>query len=87
MSDLIDRAEVLETYAELYDIFDDNQAIQNEFTKVYEKLRNLPSVQSEIILCKECKHLQTDKPCAMYWCDGKMVKPDHYCGYAERREE
>ena len=45
--DLIDRADVLETFAELYDVFEDNKEIHKELHKVYDKLRTLPAVQPE----------------------------------------
>ena len=45
--DLIDRTDVLETFAELYDVFEDNKEIRKKLHKVYDKLRTLPSVQPE----------------------------------------
>ncbi len=39
--DAISKAEVLETYAELYDVFDDYKEIQKELHKVYDKLNAL----------------------------------------------
>ena len=47
----------------------------------------LPSAQPEIIRCKDCKHVQEDKIFHQYWCNGEEVKPDHFCGYAERRTD
>lgn len=41
-TDAVSKAEVLETYAELYDIFDDNKYIKQELNKVYDKLNALP---------------------------------------------
>lgn len=52
--------------------------------KVIEHLETLPSAQPEIILCKDCKRMQEDKIFHQYWCNGNEVKPDHFCGYAER---
>lgn len=43
--DLIKRSDVLETYADLYDIFDDNKEIQKEFDKVFDKLNSIPVVE------------------------------------------
>ena len=45
-NDLIRKSDVLETYADLYDIFDDNKAIQEELHKVFDKINNIPSVES-----------------------------------------
>ena len=44
--DLIRKSDVLETYAELYDIFDDNKTIQEELHKVFDKINNIPIVES-----------------------------------------
>ena len=45
-NDLISKAEVLETYAELYDIFDDNAAICEELHKVYAKINSLKELEA-----------------------------------------
>lgn len=45
LNDAVSKAEVLETYAELYDVFDDNKNIKNELNKVYDKLNDLPYAQ------------------------------------------
>ena len=42
--------------------------------------------QPEIIRCKDCKRCQIEILCNDYWCDGKKVWEDHYCGYAERMQ-
>ena len=44
--DLIRKSDVLETYADLYDIFDDNKTIQEELHKVFDKINNIPVVES-----------------------------------------
>ena len=43
--DLIRKSDVLETYAELYNIFDDNKAIQEELHKVFDKINDIPTVE------------------------------------------
>ena len=45
MRDLTTKAEVLETYAELFDMFDDNKEICKELCKVYDKIRGLPTIE------------------------------------------
>ena len=45
-NDLIRKSDVLETYADLYDIFDDNKTIQEELHKVFDKINNIPVVES-----------------------------------------
>jgi len=47
MENLIRQSDALETYAELYDIFDDNKAIQEELHKVFDKLNNISVVKSQ----------------------------------------
>lgn len=45
---LVDKAEVLETFGELYDIFDDYREIQKEIDKIYDKINDLPYVDVEV---------------------------------------
>lgn len=47
----------------------------------------ISSVEDELISCKDCKHMQEDKIFHQCWCNGREVKYDHFCGYAERRKE
>lgn len=49
-------------------------------------VRNLPSAQPEIIRCRDCMLMLEDKIFHRCWCNGREVKPDHFCGYAERKE-
>lgn len=55
MADLVSKSSVLDIYAELYDVFDDNKEIQKELNKVYDKLRKLKE-QEDLVCCKDCKH-------------------------------
>lgn len=41
----------------------------------------------ELIRCKNCVKSQYDFMTKGYWCDGKQVSENHYCGYAERRTD
>ena len=50
MTDLVSKSSVLDIYAELYDIFDDNKAVQKELDKVYDKLRRLKEQEETIEL-------------------------------------
>ena len=48
-----------------------------------EEVKELPSVQPEIIVCADCKHwICHDRRCG-YWNHG--VKPLEWCCHAERR--
>lgn len=44
---LVDKAEVLEIFGELYDIFDDYKEIQKEIDKIYDKINDLPYIDVE----------------------------------------
>ena len=46
---LVDKAEVLERYGELYEIFDDSREIQKEIDKIYDKINDLPYVEVKAI--------------------------------------
>ena len=55
------------------------------FDGVLRVLRNLPSAQTDIIACGDCKHwICHDKRCG-YWNHG--VKPLDWCCHAERRTD
>lgn len=44
-------------------------------------------LQQEVITCEHCAKCQIDDVYHEYWCDGRKVRKDHYCGYAEGRED
>ena len=57
-----------------------------------ETLKKLPSAQPEIIHCRECKYKMLDASGDEWICshtsnNAWRITADHYCGYAERREE
>jgi len=79
--DAVSRADVLETYADLYDVFEDSRAICKELHKVYDRINALPAVQPQPEEdCDTCKHgYFGDRQ-----CDNCRVRfPSHY----EREEE
>ena len=51
--------------------------------------KRFPSVQPEIIRCKDCKYWKRSSCCEGYCgeIDMEGFDEDHYCGFAERREE
>ena len=62
MNDMVSKSDVLDIYAELYDVFDDNKAIQKELHKVYDKINNLKEQEPLVIhkcgftaQCPECR--------------------------------
>ena len=91
--DAVSKADVLETYSELYDVFDDNKEIKNELHKIYDKINALQAAQPEIIRCRDCKHyyyadnrIPQERMCVCD-LDGERWSPDSYCSFAERRED
>lgn len=103
MEDLISRQAAIDAFEKGLTVGKSNgkyETICSAVTFVGAKqiLDELPSVQPEIIHCRDCKH-------AIRWTDidgtkglqcnvtfdnfgyGADVEPDHYCGYAERRKD
>lgn len=86
MDDLIERADATETFAELYDVFDDYPNIIKELHKTYDKILAIPSADKqgewieEIYLnghtygtCSNCLHVRIqDNYCPN--CGAKMNK-------------
>ena len=54
--------------------------------EVIDEITALPSAQPEIIRCKDCKHYNAGFECLVEGY-GIETKPDHFCGYAERRTD
>ena len=55
---------------------------------VMDKIRELPSAQSEIVMCKDCKHRDAEDG----FCEGRgwpmqLVPDDGFCDKGERSEE
>ena len=89
--DAVSRTDMLETYADLYDIFEDNGQIRKELNEVYDKLNALSSVTPKR---KKGKWIEYDSdedkydvikcPCckhtfivdAYHWTDIGSVKDD-----------
>ena len=57
--------------------------------RIMKHVDRMPSVQTEIIHCKDCKHKGTKNCVANAWTTifGVTVKDDFYCGLAERRTD
>lgn len=82
MSDLID-----EWKRDFKGYIDELDIPRDDYNGIMEYIDEVPSAQPEITHCRDCVKLQTDNIFHDYWCDGKRVRPDHYCGYAKRWEE
>lgn len=63
------------------------------FYEIVKAIKALPSAQSEIIRCRECKHycyadnrIPREQMCVCD-LDGDRWSPDSYCSFAERKED
>lgn len=56
------------------------------YAKAIDHVMVRASAQPEIIRCEDCNKCQIDIVYHEYWCDGKKVSADHFCGYAERKK-
>lgn len=41
----------------------------------------------DLIRCRDCAKVEEDKVFREYWCDGKRVPADHFCGYGVKKGE
>jgi hypothetical protein len=84
MHDLISRQEAIDEIRKCRFVVD-----------AIEKIKDLPSVQPEIVRCKECKwyglpsHKITENCVRWMKSNGILlpIKPNDYCSYAERRTD
>lgn len=106
MNDLISRQaaiDALEEPREILDSWTDEYAVgeRMQWEKDVKALNSLPSVQPEIVRCKDCKHRPKKNEyssdlefpddecicqCADYYYDW-MPEDDFYCARGERRSE
>ena len=96
MSDLIDRQAAIDSLRMDVDIIPFAKAreyVREAIDTIYNRLEELPSAQTEIIRCKDCKHYyfadnritqEQRYSCAL---DGDRWKPEDFCSYAERKGE
>lgn len=54
------------------------------------EIEQLPTIQPEIVRCKDCKYAEYIDDVKTLWCtecgQGRTVAPNDFCSYAERRE-
>ena len=75
--DTISRKAAIDAAKDWYD-----GLICGSFRGLEKRLKSLPSVQSEIIRCRDCMHNGSyDTDCPIHW-NGK-----EYCNFAERRTD
>ena len=89
--DTISRKAAIDALVELYEYqrdIDPTEAADLVRQGIYlaeKKIEQLPSAQSEITLCRDCKHYAGE---GMYCANNILVPFSHfYCYYAERGEE
>ena len=100
MSDYISREAAIGAIKELCEHYTPTKSVTHPHMDfVIEELQNLPSVQPEIIRCKDCKHFEYDHPYIIQgipvlghevcnaWGDGCKTDEDGYCFMAERRTD
>lgn len=67
------------------------ELLPEEWNELTDAIMNVPSAQPEIIRCKDCRYSEYDALYDDRYChyDGKadIVPDEHYCGYAERKED
>lgn len=91
--DLINRQAAInvirEMPPELFSAYQHNAYIDKQGAMI--RIMAMPSVQSKIIRCGECKHQYTEGENVVYnMCElnhNKVQSDDWFCGDAERREE
>ena len=59
---------------------------RGEAREILNSIQQLPSAQPEIIRCRDCGKCQYDTLFDKYWCNGREVREDFYCGDAVRKE-
>lgn len=67
----------------------DADALQREYMQFHDGKRSVlvdvaPTIEPEIIRCKDCKAFYDGKWCVRYL---KAFNAEDFCSYAERREE
>ena len=81
MSDLIDRQAAIDLLKQMRK---DGNMVPWEGKDVFARIRKLPSVQSEIIYCKDCKHWDGVDTCDVI---DAPVWDNDFCSMAERRSD
>lgn len=84
MNDYISRQDAIDALAELQGKASTKAELKG-ISKVWKRIKKLPSAQPEIIRCKDCR-----KNPKWEWVGCPMTgkdtrKPDDFCSYAERK--
>ena len=58
--------------------------------EIREVINSQPTIQPEIVRCKDCKYAEYIDDVQTLWCtecgQGRTVAPDDFCSYADMRE-
>lgn len=90
MADLIDRQQAIDVLEERLQVSGySNVALVSELNRSIGYLMQLPSVQPEVIRCKDCKRSRFFDPCFYcYEMGGEVIVPENgFCFKAERKED
>lgn len=94
-NDLISRQQVIDALGELPTFTQDWSDNTWMYTDdVYDAIKQLSPIQSEIVRCKDCKYWNSGSceypehavNCQDYWVGDIETEAEHFCGYAKRRE-
>lgn len=101
MSDLIDRRATIDAMEEtdwyhqnrsgemVHGANSDEDQAWYKAEDVYEVLERMPSVQHEIIYCKDCEFYETAYCKMDVWTDDMKIykaRPNDFCSYAKRKD-
>ena len=61
----------------------DEEATQEALWMAIDALRE----KDKLIHCRDCARYNEDKLGKLHWCAGRLVKPNCYCSWGERKTE
>ena len=93
MNDTISREQAIDAMAELQGGVSSKGELTG-ISKAWKRIKQLPSIQPEIIRCKDCKYWNKGScecrehavNCQDYMVGDIETEPEHFCGYAEKKE-
>lgn len=91
-SDLIDRQAAIDALEDAEDAFG---YLTKDWREVLEQLPPIQPAEPQIIRCKDCKYWHSGSceypehavNCQDYWVGDIDTEAEHFCGYAERKED
>ena len=91
MDDLISRQQAIDLLKQMRK---DGDMVPWEGKNVFARIRELPTIQPEIVRCKDCQYWNKGScecrehavNCQDYYVGDIETEAEYFCGYAERRE-